>query len=67
MKKIIFSLLLIVIFQFSELYAQSETKQITLNDIFRSRKFYPEYISGIRSLNNGEHYCIFGKGQFECL
>lgn len=67
MKKLILGFLFIAIFLFSELYAQSETKQITLNDIFRSRKFYPEYISGIRSLNDGEHYCILEKDSLNVI
>ena len=29
-----------------------------MDDIYRSRKFNPEYIYGMKPLNDGEHYCM---------
>ena len=34
----------------------SQKKEITLKDIWREYTFYPSYISGFRSMNDGEHY-----------
>lgn len=41
----------------------SQTKEITLNDIYKTGKFYPKSIHGIRSMNDGEHYTTLVRGQ----
>ncbi|OQX81394.1 MAG: hypothetical protein B6D61_00820, partial [Bacteroidetes bacterium 4484_249] len=51
----IFSFCLLQIFNLS---AQNNFKEITLDDIYRSGKFTPEYVYGMRPLNDGEHYCM---------
>lgn len=38
-------------------FAQN-TKDITLEDIWRSRKFFPAFVDEMRSMNDGEHYCM---------
>ena len=58
MKKFLFISIITLIFHSIEIYSQFESKEITLNDIFKTRKFYPEYVYGIKSLNNGDHYCV---------
>lgn len=39
----------------------SQNNQISLNDIWRSRKFFPERITEIRSMNDGLHYTVLEK------
>lgn len=41
------------------------TKSITLEDIWASNKFNPRGISAIRSMNDGEHYCILTRSGIE--
>lgn len=48
----------------STIFAQSG-KQITLDDIWASNKFSPSGISAIRSMNDGEHYCILTRQGIE--
>ena len=36
----------------------AQTKEITLEDIWQNYVFYPEGISNIRSMNDGEHYTV---------
>ncbi|MCD4747027.1 MAG: DPP IV N-terminal domain-containing protein, partial [Bacteroidales bacterium] len=55
---IIIALIGIIISTVNISNAQTEHKYLTLEDIFTSRKFYPEYVYGINSLNDGEHYCV---------
>lgn len=43
---------------FSGVVLAQGTKQITLEDIWASGKFYPQSVMDIRSMNDGEHYCI---------
>ncbi|MCK9617022.1 MAG: S9 family peptidase [Lentimicrobiaceae bacterium] len=38
-------------------FAQNPIKDISLEDIWRSRKFYPAFTGEVRSMNDGEHYC----------
>ena len=54
MKKIF--LLIIAFVLNATLYAQKE--DITLEDIWKNYTFRPKSISEIRSLSDGEHYCI---------
>jgi dipeptidyl-peptidase 4 len=39
-------------------FGQDGTKQIGLDDIFKSRKFSSKRVSGMRSMKDGEHYCL---------
>ncbi len=60
MKKIlIFSLLFVACFS---IQAQ---KQITMEDIWSKGTFRPKRISEIRSMNDGEHYCILSSKSIE--
>ncbi|HVA97447.1 MAG TPA: S9 family peptidase, partial [Bacteroidia bacterium] len=36
--------------------AQAQKKDITLKDIWQKPTFYPEYVYGLRSMNDGSHY-----------
>ncbi len=37
--------------------SQSEKKDITLEDIYKNRKFASKGFAGVHSMNDGEHYC----------
>ena len=39
------------------LYAQGEKKKLTLDDIFLHQKFSSKGTSGLKSMNDGEHFC----------
>jgi len=54
------SLLFILVFQATAL-AQEEKKPITLEDIFKNRKFASKGIAGMQSLRDGVHYCQLKK------
>lgn len=45
----------------SSTFAQTEKKELTLNDVFRSGKFYASGVYGMRPLNDGEHFCMLSK------
>lgn len=53
-------LLFILVFQATGL-AQEEKKPITLEDIFKNRKFASKGIAGMQSLRDGVHYCQLKK------
>jgi dipeptidyl-peptidase 4 len=55
MKRILFICFLIS-FSFFQTTVQAQ-KEITLEDVWLSPKFYPNFIDEIRSMNDGEHYC----------
>ena len=38
-------------------WSQSEKKTITLEDIYKNRKFSSKGFAGVHSMNDGEHYC----------
>lgn len=38
------------------LFAQTEKKILTVDDIFKSRKFISKSVSGLHSMNDGDHY-----------
>ncbi len=57
---ILISTFLFVIFQVT-CFAQVEKKSITLEDIFKNRKFSSKGGGGFRSMNDGEHYCQLKK------
>ena len=42
-------------------YAQDEKKSITLEDIFKNRKFSSKGVYGLQSMNDGDHYCQLKK------
>lgn len=44
---------------------KSDSRQITLEDIWKYYKFYPQTVSGFKSMNDGENYTIINKGNIE--
>ena len=52
--------LLLVLSTFA-LFAQTGTKKITLEDIFKNRTFASKGVSGLNSMKDGEHYCQLKK------
>ena len=60
MKKLILALLALV-----SVTAGAQTKQITLEDIWAKSTFRPNRISEIRSMNDGEHYCVLTRSSIE--
>ena len=59
MKYIITLLLSIFLLGFSGLTTvQSQTKKITLKDIYTDSKLYPKRVYGIRSMKNGDYYSV---------
>lgn len=61
MKKLIFLLSAMV----AVVGAQAQTKQITLEDIWSRATFRPMGISSIRSMQDGEHYCVLTRSGIE--
>ncbi len=61
MKKLIFVLLAMA----AVVGAQAQTKQITLEDIWSKATFRPMGISSIRSMQDGEHYCVLTRSGIE--
>ncbi len=57
----VFISFLIVNLLTSSAFSQVEKKELTLNDVFRSRKFYASGVYGMRPLNDGEHFCMLKK------
>lgn len=45
--------------------ASAQTKQITLEDIWARSTFRPQGISSIRSMQDGEHYCVLTRSAIE--
>src|ERR1035437_3427072 len=58
MKQII-SLLLII--STISLFSQTGTKKITIDEIYKNRKFSSRGVSGLNSMKDGEHYCQLKK------
>jgi len=56
MQRILF-ICFLVGFSFFQTTIQAQ-KEITLEDVWLSPTFYPSFIDEIRSMNDGEHYCI---------
>lgn len=48
-----------------QVIAQDTYKEITLEKIFKQRVFSPSMVYGIKSMNDGEHYCTFKRGNIE--
>ena len=61
MKKLSFLLLAMA----AVIGAQAQTKQITLDDIWSKATFRPMGISSIRSMQDGEHYCVLTRSGIE--
>ena len=59
--------LLVVIMTLAALcdIASAQTKKITLDDIWTYATFRPSGISSIRSMNDGEHYCVLTRSGIE--
>lgn len=57
MKKIVFSFLIALVGNV-QLFAQQNTKQITLEDIWQTYTFYPETQKDVVHMKDGEHYCV---------
>lgn len=56
-KKLLFAIFCLFFLHFSSI-AQTDTKKITLEDIWLKGTFRPGFIQEIRSMKDGEHYCI---------
>lgn len=56
------SIVILIIFNTSLAWSQSA---ITLEDIWKTRKFRAEGVYGVRSLNDGEHYTVLEDGEVE--
>lgn len=52
---------LLLIFSSFTLFSQSGTKKISLEDIYKNRKFISRGVSGMNSMQDGEHYCQLKK------
>ncbi len=59
MKKIIALALITFIGSFAGFNssAQEQDKKLTLQDAVYARKFYPKSVYGLKSMNDGQHYC----------
>ena len=62
MKKFIFTILAIAALAGG---ANAQTKKITLEDIWSRATFRPSGISSIRSMQDGEHYCVLTRSGIE--
>jgi dipeptidyl-peptidase 4 len=51
----------ILVFTALSSFCQTGTKKITLEDIFKNRKFSSRGVSGLNSMKDGEHYCQLKK------
>ncbi len=58
MKKLLLFAFISLFLLHNQSYAQSDTKKITLEDIWLKGTFRPAFIQEIRSMKDGEHYCI---------
>lgn len=59
MKSFIFcSLMCTLLFFSTDIAAQQEIKKITLEDIFKDKVFTEKTVSGLRSMNDGEHFTL---------
>ncbi len=70
MKKLVFSFLILFIGVYSvvaqgNVPAINSTKKIGLEDIWKYYRFYPNTVSGFRSMNDGNNYTILNKGNIE--
>jgi len=62
MKKIALFIVVFTLISSSVLRAQNELKDISLEDIWVTYKFFPKSIRGINSLQNGEQYTMIKNG-----
>ena len=63
MKKHLLILAGIVFLSLSALYSQGTNKGITLKDIYKSGKFYPEFIKGFTPMKDGRSYAQLEDGE----
>jgi dipeptidyl-peptidase-4 len=61
-QKSIYSLL-IIIFLNGLLYGQESDRKLSVADFWKTYTFTPKSVSGIRSMNDGEHYTAIRNGQ----
>jgi dipeptidyl-peptidase-4 len=52
---------LLLILSSISLFSQTGAKKITLDDIFKNRKFSSKGVPGLNSMKDGEHYCQLKK------
>ncbi|HHL57763.1 MAG TPA: S9 family peptidase [Bacteroidetes bacterium] len=62
MRRILLSLLVATLLSGSIIKAQDQLKEITLEDIWVTYKFFPKSVRGIVSLKNGEQYTMIKNG-----
>jgi len=64
MKKnlLVFITLVFTLIQSNYSLAQSEYKEITLEDIWARYLFLPKLVNGIESMNDGKHFCVLERG-----
>lgn len=62
-KKIIFALLIALSLTSIHYRTFSQTKELSLSDIWASRDFFPSSLAEIKPMADGEHYCILEKGE----
>ncbi len=60
--KITFIATIVFISSFTSLFGQEISKEITLEDIFKNRVFTEKTVSGLKSMNDGEHFTIIENG-----
>ena len=46
-------------------HTHGNSSSITLEEIFRSQKFVPETLEGLKSMNDGEHYTVQHRGRID--
>lgn len=63
MKKFLFSFLVASLFVTSS-WSQINPQQISLENIYKEYRFYPNSISNIRSMNDGIHYSLLSQGKY---
>ena len=63
MKKIFYLAFISLILISNTNYAQETEKKVTLEDIWKKGTFRPAYIYEIRSMKDGEHYCVSENGK----
>ena len=54
-------LIILMTFLGISLVQAQDTTQITLDNIYQDYLFYPHSVRGIRSMQDGEHYCKLSK------
>ncbi|MGE0090560.1 MAG: S9 family peptidase [Bacteroidales bacterium] len=60
--KITFIATILFISTFTTIFGQKISKEITLDDIYKNRVFTEKSVSGLKSMNDGEHFTIIENG-----